>query len=108
MANAQSKVYGASVPSLTYTNATLVNGDTASVFTGNLATTGTANSGVGNYSITQGNLSAGSNYAISYTSANLAVTPYGLTRIFHEKMFNNLLYCIYAFVIIRLTETHLF
>jgi hypothetical protein len=78
-ANTQSKVYGASVPSLTYTNATLVNGDTASVFTGNLATTGTANSGVGNYSITQGNLSAGSNYAISYTSANLAVTPYSIS-----------------------------
>ena len=78
-ANSQNKAYGASVPTLTYTNSTLVNGDTASVFTGNLTTTGLANSGVGNYSITQGNLSAGANYSISYISANLAVTPYGIS-----------------------------
>ena len=78
-ANAQTKVYGASVPSLTYTNATLINGDTNSVFSGNLTTSGTANSGVGNYTITLGNLSAGSNYSISYTSSNLSVTPYGIT-----------------------------
>ena len=31
-----------------------------------------------------------------------------LARIFHEKMFNNILNCIYTSVIIRLTETHLF
>ena len=31
-----------------------------------------------------------------------------LARIFHEKMFNNILHCIYIFVISRLTETHLF
>ena len=31
-----------------------------------------------------------------------------LARIFHDKMFNNLLNYIYVFVIIRLTETHLF
>ena len=78
-ADAQTKVYGASVPSLTYTNATLVNGDTDSIFSGNLTTTGTANSGVGNYTITLGNLSAGANYSISYTSSNLSVTPYGIT-----------------------------
>ena len=78
-ANAQTKVYGNAVPLLTYTNATLVNGDSGSVFSGNLATTGTANSGVGNNTITQGNLSAGANYSISYTSANLSVTAYSLS-----------------------------
>ena len=78
-ANRQTKAYSADVPNLTFTNTPLVYGDTASVFTGNLTTTGTANSGVGNYSISQGNFSAGSNYSISFTSSNLSVTPYSLT-----------------------------
>ena len=75
-ANPQTKIYGESVPSLTYTSATLVNGDSANIFSGSLTTTASDNSGVGDYSITQGQLSAGSNYSISYTSANLSVTPY--------------------------------
>ena len=33
-ANSPSKVYGAALPALTYTNSGLVNGDTSSVFTG--------------------------------------------------------------------------
>jgi mannose-6-phosphate isomerase-like protein (cupin superfamily) len=36
------------------------------------------------------------------------VVWFPLARIFHEKMFNNLLHCIYIFIIIRLAETHLF
>src|SRR6202035_6194745 len=49
----------------------LVNGDTLS---GGLATAATTTSNVGAYGITQGNLLATSNYALSYVGANLAVT----------------------------------
>ncbi len=77
--NPQSKVYGASLPSLTYSYSGLVNGDTSAVFTGGLATTATASSNVGSYPISQGTLSAGSNYTISYTGANLTVTTAPLT-----------------------------
>jgi len=74
-----SKIYGAAVPGLAYTYAGLVNGDTSSVIAGSPTTIATASSGVGAYPITQGNLSAGSNYAISYTAATLNVTPAALT-----------------------------
>jgi MBG domain (YGX type) len=74
-ANAQSRLYGAANPALTYTSAGLLNGDTLS---GGLATTATTTSNVGAYAITQGSLS-NSNYAISYTAANLNVTAAPLT-----------------------------
>ena len=73
------KVYGAALPALTYTHSELVNGDTASVFSGALATTGTAASGVGSYPISQGTLTAGSNYSISFTPGTLTVTTATLT-----------------------------
>ena len=63
-ADSLSKVYGAALPALTYTYSGLVNGDTARVFTGGLATAGDGGSGVGTYPIDQGTLSAGPNYAI--------------------------------------------
>ena len=66
-ATGESMTYGGTVPALTYTYTGLVNGDTASVFSGALATTGTAASGVGSYPISQGTLVAGSNYSISFT-----------------------------------------
>ena len=75
----QSKVYGAAMPTLAYTYATLVNGDTASVFSGALASTATASSSVGSYPITQGTLSAGANYAITFVGTTFAVTPAPLT-----------------------------
>ncbi|WP_216257219.1 MBG domain-containing protein [Polynucleobacter sp. AP-Melu-500A-A1] len=83
-ANAQTMTYAANtLPSLTYTSSGLKNGDAP--FTGALATTATAYNGsagsasnVGIYTITQGTLSAGSNYAITYLPANLSVTPSGL------------------------------
>jgi MBG domain-containing protein len=71
-ANAQSRVYGAANPALTYVSSGLVNGDTLS---GGLATTATTTSNVGNYGITQGTLAATSNYALTYVGANLTVTP---------------------------------
>ena len=55
-ANNQSKAYGEAVPALTFTNSPLINGDTASVFTGSLSTTATANSPGGFYPITIGSL----------------------------------------------------
>jgi hypothetical protein len=78
-ATAQGKVYGAANPSLSYTYAGLVNGDTAATFTGALATASGASSPVGTYSITQGALTATGNYTIgSFTGANLTVTPASL------------------------------
>src|ERR1700694_3596959 len=70
-ADAQSRFYGAANPALTYLSSGLLNGDTLS---GGLATAATTTSNVGAYGITQGNLSATSNYALSYAGANLAVT----------------------------------
>ena len=83
-ANAASMSYGDSVlPNLSYSSTGLVNGDT---FTGALSTTahvysGTAGSAssVGVYPISQGTLSAGSNYSLVYTGANLTVDPVNLT-----------------------------
>ncbi|MDR3373414.1 MAG: MBG domain-containing protein, partial [Ancalomicrobiaceae bacterium] len=76
-ANAQTKVYGTSDPTLTYAYAGLVNGDQASVITG--ALTRTSGENVGSYAIGQGTLAAGGNYTIAYTGANLAITPASLT-----------------------------
>ena len=72
-ANARSKVYGAALPSLTYSYSGLVNGDTASVFTGALATTATVSSGSGTYPVTQGTLSAGLNYAVNFNPGTLTI-----------------------------------
>ena len=76
-ADAQSRVYGNANPALTYTvsGSGLVNGDG---LTGTLATTATATTGVGSYSITQGSL-ANSNYALTYAAANLAITARPIT-----------------------------
>ena len=82
---AKTKVYGDTLPSLTFSNDTLVHGDDASVFTGNLATVATSSSGVGNYSITQGSLSAGSNYKITYIAAQVSVTPFNISVIANNQ-----------------------
>ncbi len=77
-ADSQSMVYGTSVPTLTYVvgGGGLVNGDG---LTGVLATTASSTSNVGSYGITQGTLAASSNYALTYTGANVAVTARPLT-----------------------------
>ncbi len=71
------RTYGDANPRLTYTvgGSGLVNGDTLS---GALATSATTASGIGNYGITLGTL-ANSNYDISFTGANLTVTPRAIT-----------------------------
>ncbi len=80
-ADAKSMTYGGNaLPSLTYTSSGFVNNETASLFSGALATTATAYNGTagsgsnaGTYPIAVGTLSAGGNYAIAYTGANLTV-----------------------------------
>jgi sugar lactone lactonase YvrE len=78
----QSKVYGAAVPTLTYTASGFVNGDPASTLTGALGTAATAASPVGNnYAFTTGTLGAGSNYTVTLAASppTFAVTPAPLT-----------------------------
>ena len=77
-ADTQSRIYGDANPSLTYTvgGGGLVNGDTLS---GGLATSATTTSNVGGYSITQGNLAAGSNYSATYTAGTLSITVRPIT-----------------------------
>jgi len=71
----QSKVYGAVEPILTYSvSPSLVTGDS---FTGTLARA--AGDNVGAYAITQGSLSAGSNYSLSYTGDNFTITSKAIT-----------------------------
>ena len=77
-ANAQSQVYGNATPTLTYTvgGLGLVNGDTLS---GGLATSASSTANVGSYGITQGTLAASANYAVSFTGANLTLSPASIT-----------------------------
>ncbi|MFL9831663.1 MBG domain-containing protein, partial [Flavobacterium sp. ST-87] len=66
----QTKVYGTVDPTFTYSvSPSLVSGDS---FTGTL--TRDAGENIGNYTITQGTLSAGNNYSITYVSKDLAIT----------------------------------
>jgi hypothetical protein len=73
----QSMMYGSTVTVLTYTASGFVNGDSASLLTGALATTATAASAVGSYAFTLGTLSAGGSYTLqpALNSPTFAVTP---------------------------------
>ena len=73
-ADAKNKTYGGTDPELTYTSLGLVDGD---AITGSLSRAEGEN--VGTYAITQGTLSAGDNYTISYTGANLTIGQAALT-----------------------------
>jgi hypothetical protein len=73
----KSKIYGDADPALAYGYSGLVNDDQASVLTGSLSRTTGEN--VGDYAIDKHTLSAGSNYTISYTDANLTINPATLT-----------------------------
>jgi hypothetical protein len=68
----QSKVFGAADPTLTY-----VSSDLTVAFTGALSRV--AGTNVGAYAITQGNLSAGTNYSITFVPANFAITAKPVT-----------------------------
>ncbi|MFC5193161.1 YDG domain-containing protein [Algoriphagus aquatilis] len=75
-ATAQTKVYGALDPALTYsiTSGSLVSPD---AFSGSL--TRVAGENVGTYAISQGSLSLSSNYSLSFTGAALSITPRPIT-----------------------------
>ncbi|MFJ7446634.1 MBG domain-containing protein, partial [Pedobacter suwonensis] len=71
----QTKVYGQNEPTLTYTvTPSLLSGDS---FTGNL--TRTAGEDVGTYTISQGTLSAGSKYLITFVGADFTITAKPIT-----------------------------
>jgi subtilisin-like proprotein convertase family protein len=80
MAQNQSKVYGASLPTFTATYAGFVNGDTNTSLTTQptLTPSATASSPVGTYAITAGG-AVDANYSISYTPGVLTVTPATVT-----------------------------
>ena len=71
---AKNKTYGAADPALTYTSNGLVGND---IITGTL--TRIAGENVVTYAISQGTLSAGGNYVIDYTGANLVIGQKALT-----------------------------
>ena len=75
-ADLSSRLYGDANPAFTYATTGLVNGDT---LTGTLDSLATIVSNVGLYSINQATLSASTNYLLTYTGADLSVTPRPLT-----------------------------
>ena len=78
VANPQSRIYGNINPALSYIvgGAGLANGDALS---GSLTTAATSVSGIGNYAISQGSLSASSNYTMAYVGNTLSVIPRPIT-----------------------------
>jgi YDG domain/MBG domain (YGX type)/Fibronectin type III domain len=72
---AQTKVYSSSDPALPHTDTGLVGTD---VLTGTLSRVG--GDTVGKYAITQGTLSAGGNYALTYAGDSLSITKAPLTN----------------------------
>ena len=77
-ADSQSKLYGALDPEFTYTVEGLKYEDTKeAVFEGTLSRA--VGEEVGIYAITQGSLTAGNNYTISFTGANLIISKAKLT-----------------------------
>jgi hypothetical protein len=79
-ADHKTKMYGASMPTLTVTATGFVNGDTLGSLTGTLgfSTVALASSSVGTYSILPGGLSS-PNYTITFSAGTLSITPAGLT-----------------------------
>ncbi len=69
----QTKAYGAADPALVYTHSGLVGEDGATVLSGGLERSN--GEAVGKYAITQGSLSAGANYSITFKGSELTVTP---------------------------------
>ena len=73
-ADPKTKVYGQSDPDLTYQSSGLIGSD---AITGSLTRLGGENAGT--YAINQGTVTAGNNYEIHYTTANLTINPKSLT-----------------------------
>ncbi|MFC5191951.1 MBG domain-containing protein [Algoriphagus aquatilis] len=77
VADAKSKIFGNADPALTFTATGFKRSDTVSLMTGGLVRA--AGENVGLYTISQGNLSAGSNYTINYTSTQFEIVKRVLT-----------------------------
>lgn len=71
-AQPQTKQYGAADPQLTYTVTGLPNGTTTSIFSGSLSRNPGENAGT--YAITQGTLTAGAKYNITFKGSYLTIT----------------------------------
>ncbi|WP_448606010.1 MBG domain-containing protein [Paenimyroides ceti] len=83
VAEAKTKVYGTTDPTLTYTVTGLANGDDQSIITGNL--TRTAGENIGTYEIQQGTLATTANYDITYTAADFNITKATLNIVAEAK-----------------------
>lgn len=80
-AESKSKTYGESDPELTFTSSGMVDGDT---ITG--ALTRVAGENVGTYAISQGTLTAGDNYDISFTGASFTIDQAEITITADDKV----------------------
>ncbi|WP_439481134.1 MBG domain-containing protein [Cyclobacterium plantarum] len=69
----QTKVYGQADPDFSFASSGFVTGDDETLLTGSLNREPGEN--VGSYAITEGDLSAGDNYAIDFTAADFAISP---------------------------------
>ncbi|MBD3627771.1 MBG domain-containing protein [Cyclobacterium sp.] len=72
-----SKTYGQSDPAFNFTSSGFVAGDDETLLTGSLSRQ--PGEEVGSYAITEGNLSAGGNYTIAFTTADFAISPQTLS-----------------------------
>ncbi|MCA3256184.1 MAG: hypothetical protein INF91_11280, partial [Alphaproteobacteria bacterium] len=76
-ADNKSKTFGQTDPALTYTATGFVGGDTVALMTG--ALTRVTGENAGTYAINQGTLTAGGNYAITFTPGVFTINPAGVT-----------------------------
>lgn len=74
-ADNQAASFGGAIPSLSWQASGLANGDDVGIITGSLACGASLGSPAGTYPITQGSLTAGPNYHISFTGADLVIGP---------------------------------
>jgi filamentous hemagglutinin family protein len=83
-ADDKERVYATANPVLTQqvTDGGLVNGDTLS---GAVTTTATTSSNAGSYAITQGTISAGGNYALTFNNGVLTIRPRAITIIIDDQ-----------------------
>ncbi|MDN3688650.1 MBG domain-containing protein [Cyclobacterium jeungdonense] len=75
----KSKTYGQTDPTFSFSSSGFVNGDDESLLTGALGRE--IGEDAGSYAITQGNLSAGGNYILDFTTADFTINPQTLVLI---------------------------
>ncbi|WP_375586418.1 MBG domain-containing protein [Cyclobacterium xiamenense] len=73
----QSKIYGQADPTFTFSSSGFVNGEDESILTGALSRE--SGEDVGSYALTIGDLSAGGNYALDFTSADFGINQQTLS-----------------------------